>query len=83
MPFVFTSWAVSDPAPRLVSMIPTPPDCGSSRSAAVVNAEIRALMRRPEVRLSGEDRARYEVLVAEWTSASRAESLRGEVVKAA
>ncbi|MWA08700.1 hypothetical protein [Streptomyces sp. BA2] len=64
-------------------MIPTPPSSGSARSAAVVNDEIRELMRRPEVRLSGEDRARYEVLVAEWTAVAQAESLRDGIVEAA
>ncbi|WP_348541611.1 hypothetical protein [Streptomyces sp. MZ04] len=49
----------------------------------MVNSEIRELWPHPAVRLSSEDRARYEELVAEWAAASRAESLRGEIVEAA
>ncbi|HJS46902.1 MAG TPA: hypothetical protein VJ773_02830 [Gemmatimonadales bacterium] len=43
------------------------------RPAAVVNAEIRALWGDPRVRLTGDGRARYEELVAEWAAAVRAE----------
>ncbi|MFE9735510.1 hypothetical protein ACFYO9_34205 [Streptomyces sp. NPDC005863] len=64
-------------------MIPTPPDRGRVRPAAVVNEEIRQLWLDPRVRLSPETRARYEVLVAEWTRAEQAESLRGGIVEAA
>ncbi|MFF1709336.1 hypothetical protein [Streptomyces sp. NPDC058268] len=64
-------------------MIPSPPVCGSARSAAVVNDEIRELWPHPAVRLSSEQRARYEELVAEWAAVSRAESMRGEIVEAA
>jgi hypothetical protein len=39
----------------------------------VVNEEIRALWPHPSVRLSSEERARYERLVAEWAAAVRAE----------
>jgi hypothetical protein len=48
-----------------------------------VNEEIRRLWPHPAVRLSSEQRARYEELIAEWTTVSRAESLRGEIVEAA
>lgn len=54
----------------------TSPLSGSVRSAAVVNAEIRALWRDrgdPRVQLVGEDRDRYELLVTEWAAAVRAE----------
>jgi hypothetical protein len=63
-------------------MIPTPPDRGPVRPAAVVNEEIRELWTDPRVRLSTEGRRRYEVLVAEWTVAT-AERLREDIVKAA
>ncbi|MEU5772761.1 hypothetical protein ABZ819_05580 [Streptomyces venezuelae] len=59
-------------------MIPTPPDRGPVRPAAVVNEEIRELWLDPRVRLSPEGRARYELLVVEWAAATR-----GEVVEAA
>ncbi|MEU6990430.1 hypothetical protein ABZ953_07170 [Streptomyces sp. NPDC046465] len=59
-------------------MTPTPPDRGPARPAAVVNEEIRRLWPHPAVRLSSEQRARYELLVVEWAAA-----VRGEVVKAA
>lgn len=59
-------------------MSPDTPSPGSARSAAAVNAEIRNLWQDPRVRLSGEGRARYEALVAEW-----AEAVRAEVVEAA
>lgn len=64
-------------------MPPTPPDSGPVRPSAVVNEEIRELWMDPRVRLSAEGRQRYEVLVAEWTVATAAERLRGDVVKAA
>lgn len=66
---------LSAPARRLVRMPPTPAPSGSVRSAAVVNAEIRALWADrgdPRVRLTREDRARYERLYAEWADAVRA-----------
>lgn len=59
-------------------MSPDTPSPGSARSAAVVNAEIRALRGDPRVRLTGVDRARYEQLVAEW-----AEAVRADIVEAA
>jgi hypothetical protein len=49
----------------------------------VVNEEIRALVVRAGGWLYGPSRARYEVLVAEWTIAVAAERLRGDIVKAA
>ncbi|MGW6531497.1 hypothetical protein [Streptomyces venezuelae] len=64
-------------------MIPTPPACGSTRSAAVVNDEIRELLAATGGWLYGQTRARYEVLVAEWTRAEQAESLREGIVEAA
>lgn len=64
-------------------MIPTPPLPGSARSAAVVNDEIRELLRLTGGWLYGQTRDRYEVLVEEWTAVSRAESMRGEIVEAA
>lgn len=51
----------------------TPVSSGSVRSAAAVNAEIRALWRDPSVRLSDEQRAVYERLCVEWAAAQRAE----------
>lgn len=54
-------------------MSPNPPALGSVRSAALVNAEIRALWRDPSVRLTDEQRAEYERLCVEWAAARRAE----------
>ncbi|MFP3986866.1 hypothetical protein U9R90_05065 [Streptomyces sp. E11-3] len=54
-------------------MPPPPPSDGTVRSAAELNRQIRALWPHPAVRLSDEQRARYEVLVAEWAAAVRAE----------
>ncbi|WP_307824917.1 hypothetical protein [Streptomyces sp. M2CJ-2] len=48
-----------------------------------MNEEIRALWQDPRVRLSPEGRARYEVLVAEWTRAVAAERACGEIDVAA
>lgn len=59
-------------------MSPNPVSLGSVRSAAVVNAEIRALMLGSGGYLRAEDRPVYERLVAEWT-----EAVRAEVVEAA
>ena len=59
-------------------MSPNPPALGSVRSAAAVNAEIRALWRDPRVRLTDEQRARRDELYVEWLAAVKA-----EVVKAA
>lgn len=54
-------------------MPPTSPACGPVRSAAVVNAEIRALWVDPRVRLSDERRALRDELYVEWIAAVRAE----------
>ncbi|MFJ8538201.1 hypothetical protein [Streptomyces sp. NPDC093591] len=51
---------------------------GPVRPAAVVNEDIRALWPHPTVRLTDEQRAEYERLVAEWAAA-----VRSEVVEAA
>jgi hypothetical protein len=48
-----------------------------------VNADIRALVIAAGSWLYGETRARYEVLVDEWTVATAAERARGDVVQAA
>ncbi|WP_262004854.1 hypothetical protein [Streptomyces sp. FIT100] len=42
---------------------------GSVRSAALVNAEIRALWDRSGGRLSAVDEARYQGLLVEWAAA--------------
>ena len=62
--------------------MPPPPSLGSVRSSAVVNEEIRALVRSCGGWLYGDARARYERLVAEWTVATAAER-RIDVVTAA
>jgi hypothetical protein len=57
-------------------MSPSSSPCGSVRSAAVVNEEIRALWGDrgdPRVQLVGEARARLDRLYAEWVDAVRAE----------
>lgn len=59
-------------------MPPTPSGLGPLRSAAVVNADIRALVVACGGWLYGETRERYEELVAEWAAA-----VRDEVVEAA
>jgi hypothetical protein len=59
-------------------MPPTPPPGGPTRPAAVVNAEIRALLLRTGGWLYGETRERYERLVQEWAAA-----VQDEVVEAA
>ncbi|MBL3664573.1 hypothetical protein JL475_00735 [Streptomyces sp. M2CJ-2] len=64
-------------------MLPSPLHPGPVRPAVVVNEEIRALWQDPRVRLSPEGRARYEVLVAEWTRAVAAERACGEIDVAA
>ncbi|SDN20671.1 hypothetical protein SAMN05444921_121172 [Streptomyces wuyuanensis] len=43
------------------------------RSAAVVNAEIRALWAKSGSRLSAADEAKYQVLLVEWAAAVAAE----------
>ena len=62
-------------------MPPTPSASGPVRSAAVVNAEIRALWVDPRVPLTDELRARRDALYVEWVAAVEAE--RGDVVEAA
>jgi hypothetical protein len=57
---------------------PTPRAPGTVRSAAVVNAEIRALWSRSDGTLSAADEARYQELLVEW-----AEAVRAGLVKAA
>ena len=74
---------MSYPATKLMTMPTTPLSSGSARSAAVVNDEIRELLRLTGGWLYGQTRARYEVLVAEWAAVSRAESLRDGIVEAA
>ncbi|MDX2550087.1 hypothetical protein [Streptomyces stelliscabiei] len=68
-------------------MPPNLPASGPVRSAAAVNAEIRALMKAYGGWLYGEPRARYEALRDEWTAAVAAETreaaVKAEVVKAA
>lgn len=59
-------------------MPPIPQAPGRVRPAAVVNAEIRALMVRSGGYLRAEDRPVYEALREEW-----AEAVRAEVVEAA
>lgn len=68
-------------------MSPTSVSSGSVRSAAVVNEQIRALVRAADGRLYGADRVRYAELVEEWAAATAAErrpaAVRAEVVEAA
>lgn len=59
-------------------MSPSSSASGPPRAAAVVNEDIRALVIRAGGWLHGEDRAKYERLVEEWTLAVQA-----EIVKAA
>lgn len=54
-------------------MSPDTCSCGSVRSAAVVNAEIRRLWVDPRVRLTEGQRVVYERLLEEWAAAVRAE----------
>lgn len=57
---------------------------GPVRPAAVVNEEIRALVRAAGCSaLYGETRERYRELVAEWTVATAAERACGQIVEAA
>lgn len=62
-------------------MLPPTSQPGSARSAAALNALIRALLLRTGGWLYGETRAEYQTLVEEWTVAVAAE--RDDVVKAA
>lgn len=54
-------------------MSPTSPACGSVRPAAVVQADIHALLRETGGWLWGPTRARYEALRDEWVEAVREE----------
>ncbi|MYU24670.1 hypothetical protein [Streptomyces sp. SID8352] len=54
-------------------MSSTPPPSGASRSAAVVDAEIRALLQATGGWLWGPTRERYEALRDEWVGAVREE----------
>lgn len=53
-------------------MSPNSSGLGSSRSAAAVNEDIRALWADTRVRLSAEGRAELERLYEEWVAAVRA-----------
>lgn len=60
-------------------MPPNPPAVGLVRSAAVVNAAIRAIVTRAQGRAwTPEERALYGLLLEEWEAA-----MRGDVVEAA
>lgn len=63
--------------------MPSSPLPAPVRPAAVVNEEIRALVRAEGGYLYGAARLRYEQLVAEWTVAVQAERACGEIVEAA
>lgn len=54
-------------------MIPAPPPQGVARSAAAVQAEIRALLQETGGWLWGPTRVRYEQLRDEWVEAVREE----------
>ena len=56
-------------------MPPTSSPCGSVRSAAAVNEEIRRLMARTGGHLRAEDRPVYARLVEEWVEALRREEM--------
>ncbi|MER6983609.1 hypothetical protein [Streptomyces carpinensis] len=64
-------------------MSSTPLTQGPVRPAAVVNADIRALMLAAGGRLRAEDRAVYQGLVDEWNVATAQERALGDVVTAA
>lgn len=60
-------------------MSPDPHSCGSVRSAAALNEEIRTLWFRAGGVLSTEvERAEYARLVVEWADAVRAEQVVAE-----
>ncbi|GLP64363.1 hypothetical protein TUSST3_09830 [Streptomyces sp. TUS-ST3] len=63
-------------------MIPTPPRPGLTRPAAVVQAEIHALLVATGGWLWGPTRELYEQLRDEWVAAE-AEAARVEIVEAA
>jgi hypothetical protein len=55
-------------------MSPTSAACGSVRSAAVVNEQIRSVVARAQGRAwTPEERALYGLLLEEWEQAVRAE----------
>ena len=56
-------------------MSPNSVTTGSVRSAAALNEQIRALWIRSGGSLSAEERAEYELLVAEWAAAVRDEAI--------
>lgn len=65
-------------------MPPSPPVRGSARSAAQLNALIRAFWPHRDKRLSEAERAEYAELVTEWIDAEAAErGGRVEIVEAA
>lgn len=59
-------------------MSPTPPPAGAARTAAELNAAIRALWSHPAARLTDEQRAEYRRLLAELRQVER-----GDVTTAA
>ncbi|MEU9470392.1 hypothetical protein AB0D78_28005 [Streptomyces avermitilis] len=59
-------------------MPPTPPPQGPLRSAAELNAAIRALWSHPDARLTDEQREQYHLLLAELRQVER-----GDVTTAA
>ena len=61
------------PVTRLISMSPESPDPAPLRPAAVVDAEIRALLVETGGWLWGPTRERYERLRDEWVAAVQAE----------
>lgn len=64
---------MSAPARKLHGMPLSPPGSTPARSAAVVDAEIRALWRLAGRVLTVEQRREYERLLMEWAAAERAE----------
>lgn len=59
-------------------MSPTPPPAGPARSAAELNARIRALFTHRDARLTDEQREEYRLLLAELRQVER-----GDVTTAA
>lgn len=64
-------------------MSPDLSSLGSVRPSAVVNAEIRALVRAADGRMYGDDRVRYAGLVEEWTQSVMVERRLIDVGEAA
>ena len=54
-------------------MSPNTPSCGSARSAAELNEQIRALLAQSGGVLSAEQKRAYDDLVTRWAAAIRAE----------